>query len=141
MATNDFFEKDIILKILWRHFQKLMKKSQQEFANEIWKTQSYVNWVLNWRLHATKSQLLEFALALWMTEKEYEELIKQAKKEEFKQTTWQDLNLIPECDLNLLEDIDFEKWIDIVFKKEFWKDISEEDKKTIINFIKLIGKK
>lgn len=141
MAINDFFEKDIVLKFIWRHFQKLMKKSQQEFANDIWKTQSYVNWVLNWKLHATKTQLLEFAIALWMTEREYENLIKEAKKEEFKQTTGQSIDLIPECDLNLLENLDFEKWIDIVFKKEFWKKISEEDKKAIIDFIKYKAKK
>lgn len=139
MAQNDFFDKDIVLKIIGRHFQKLMKLSQQEFANKLWKNQSYVNQVLNWKTAVTKNQLLDFAYALWMNDDEWEELVKYAKKAEYEQTTGEKLEIIPEITMNMLEDIDFEndELLKVVMKREFGKEPTPEDIQTILSVIRM----
>lgn len=135
MAQNDFFDKDIVLKIIGRHFQKLMKLSQQEFANRLWKNQSYVNQVLNWRTAVTKSQLLDFAYALWMNDDEWEELVKHAKKAEYEQTTGEKVESWS-VDINDFDDTDLLK---CAFKKEFGKPVSDEDISKVKDFMRYLN--
>jgi hypothetical protein len=139
MALNEFFEKDIVLKYIWRHFQKIIQISQVELARKTWRTQSYVNGVLNGKLSASKGQLAEFAFALGMSHTEWRNLVKDARKEEFRHFTWIDSGTVVGLSLTSLEELEFnsEDLVRIIIRRETCRYPTDNDVKTIMDVINM----
>lgn len=138
------FNDEIFWKFLWRKIynfiiQKDIKISA--IAEILGKKQPDISNLLNGK-RTTKNidQYREIAISAGMYEKEFDNLVKEAKKAEYQETTW---DFIPDGKVNTLEEIDFdnEELLKVMFKREFWKELSNDDKEEILNFIKFKASK
>lgn len=138
------FNDEIFWKNLWRKIYNFILNKNitiSAIAEKLWKKQPDISNLLNWK-RTTKNidQYKEIALIVWMPIKDFEKLVKEAKKAEYEETTW---DFIPNWEINTLENIDFdnEELLKVMFKKEFWKDLSDHDREEILNFIKFKANK
>lgn len=114
------FDNDIFWKYLWRKIYNFILKKWWDWkvlsiANSLWKQPWNLYDLLNWkRTTSNTNSYKEIAIAWWMTENDFEELVKEAKRVEFEETTWEKIE----------KEVDFK----IAFKKEYWKELTENDK-------------
>ncbi len=78
---------------------------------------------LNWKVSWSDKLFTRICNAIWLSEREINEIFKEADKEAYKFKYWEDLNL--------LEDIDF----DVALRKEYWQELDDETIWKIKSFI------
>lgn len=138
------FNDEFFWKYVWRKVYNFLiwkNITVSSISEKLWKSQPDISNLLNWK-RTTKNldQYRDIAICGWMTDSEFQKIVKEAKKAEYEQTTW---DFIPDWKINTLEDIDFdnEELLKVMFKKEFWKDLSEHDREEILKFIKYTANK
>lgn len=114
-----------------------------DLADAMWIAQPTLSRTLNWTVTWSDKFFLRIWEAMWLSNSEMEEIFKKADLEAYKYKYWEDINIIPDWDLNTLENIDFEneELTKVLFKKPYWTELSDHDRKEIINFIKFKAKK
>ena len=97
MLKEKIVDIDIICKYLWK---KIYKYLEEKGGTVIWlaevlnKNQPYINNLLNGKRSTSNIDIYKrMALTVWMNEDEFENLLKDAKKHEFLETTWSSLDL------------------------------------------------
>jgi len=87
---------EVICKFLWKEIYKYLENKWQTItalAETIWKSQAYITDLLNGRRNTSNLEVYKkMAITLWMSEKEFNELFKEAKKYEYSVSTWDDLD-------------------------------------------------
>jgi hypothetical protein len=138
----DYFDKHNLLRIIWRKLKNLASEkdiNMTKWASNVqWLWQWDLSLILNWKKWVSSEKLIVIAEWIWIWKKELDKIVAESKKEELQIYHWQDLEIIPSCNLNTLKDLDFDdaELLKIVFKREFWKDATEEDIAEIKKFIK-----
>ena len=83
---------DAICKFLWNQIYRKLEekwKTVMWLAEQLNKSQPYISDLLNGKRNTSNLDIYKkMALTIWMTESEFEELFKQAKKYEYEVTTW-----------------------------------------------------
>ena len=120
-----------VSEFIWNNLSSLRKEKDitlDQIATWIWKAFSYLTNALNWRITANTDFFWEIAKYLWMSERKFDELVKEANKYAFEK------KFGPiEKDFNTLEDIDFE----IALSREFNdNEKAIKEVKQIIEFVK-----
>jgi len=107
-----------------------------DIAVKIWTSQPALSRNLNWKTWWSDNFFKKVWKAIWLSDKEIQEIFKKADQEEYKYKYW--VEIIPDWDINTLEWLDFDnnELAKVLMKREFWKDATEEDIKEIMNFIK-----
>lgn len=154
MSQNmDYFDKLNLLKIIGRRLKKTAESKKISigdwsdlYIDEKWKkwiAQWDLSNILNWKKWVSSEKLIQIAKAIWISQKQLDEIVKESKKDELRIYYWDDVNIIPDWNINTLENIDFdnEELMKVMFKKSFWKDLSEHDRNEILNFIKFKANK
>ncbi len=138
------FNDEFFWKYVWRKVYNFLiwkNITVSSISEKLWKSQPDISNLLNWK-RTTKNldQYRDIAICGWMTDSEFQKIVKEAKKAEYEQTTW---DFIPDGKVNTLEDIDFdnEELLKVMFKKDWLKEPTEDDIKEIMNFIKFKAKK
>lgn len=133
------FNDEVFGKFVWRKVYNFIIKKWivvSHLSKKIWKPQSYLSNLLNGR-RVTKNveQYREMATAAWMPQEEFNEIVKEARKAEFRQAMGEESN--QEMNLSTLEhlDLDDKDLIRVWMKKKFWRTPSEEE---IKRWIKLL---
>lgn len=147
MDKIDYFDKLYLLKIIWRKVRSIATKKWYTLSSwaELlkWTTHWDLSNILNWKKWISSEKLIQITSAIWITTKQLDEIVKEAKKEELRIYYWEDLEIIPNWNINTLENIDFdnEELLKVMFKREFWKELSDHDRDEILNFIKFKANK
>jgi len=142
MLQIDYFDKLQLLKIIWRKLRNIATEKWITLKKWvdlwIWLAQWDLSNILNWKKWVSSEKLIQIASAIWISQKQLDEIVKESKKDELRIYYGEDINLIPDGNLDLLEDIDFEnkELMKVMFKKPFWKELSDHDRDEILNFIK-----
>jgi transcriptional regulator with XRE-family HTH domain len=130
IVDNSFLQRYIWLKLLNR-----IKDSGQtisKIAEKLWYSQPYLSRVLSGKDTTLKRKKIEeIAFAIGLTKKELNEIIKQAKKEEYMQQFWEEL---------LLEEKSNTKNnLKSALQKQYWIQDNEalEDIENFVEYIKL----
>lgn len=83
---------DAICKFLWNQIYRKLEekwKTVMWLAEQLNKSQPYISDLLNGKRNTSNLDIYKkMALTIWITESEFEELFKQAKKYEYEVTTW-----------------------------------------------------
>ena len=100
---------DVICKYLWREIYKYLESKDQtitSLAEAIGKSQAYITDLLNGKRNTSNLEVYKkMALTIWMSEKEFNKLFKEAKKIEYSSSTWEELNQCFSLDNFKLEDL------------------------------------
>ena len=100
---------DVICKYLWREIYKYLESKDQtitSLAEAIGKSQAYITDLLNCKRNTSNLEVYKkMALTIWMSEKEFNKLFKEAKKIEYSSSTWEELNQCFSLDNFKLEDL------------------------------------
>lgn len=134
-----------IREYLGEYLEKKMKDKwfiQETLWKKIWKTWAYINQLIKWKTWTSGVYIWLFQL-LWATETEIVNLYKTSINESNNNTFGSNFNTIPNGKINTLDDIEFEneELLKVMFKREFWKELSNDDKEEILNFIKFKASK
>lgn len=146
MAIDESFDKQFFNKFLWKKL-KIVRASKnitfENLAKQVWVSYSYIVNMFNWRQIATLEKWKVIAEWLWVYEKEFDQIVREAKKAEYEQTTGTNIEIIPNWKINTLENIDFDndELLKVMFKKDYWKELSDHDRDEILNFIKFKANK
>lgn len=143
---SNFWENSDYLRsvFLWKSFKKIIEEKNitiTKIAENMNTSQPAISNVLNWKKYASDTFFTKIAKAIPLTESEIKKIFFEADKEEMKYKYGSDF--IPDWKINTLEDIDFdnEELLKVMFKKEFWKELSEHDREEILKFIKYTANK
>ena len=83
---------DAICKYLGNQIYRELEerwKTVMSLAEQLDKSQPYIIDLLNWKRNTSNLDIYKkMALTIWITEKEFEEIFKKAKKYEYEVTTW-----------------------------------------------------
>ena len=108
----------MICKYLWREIYKYLENKGQTItalAETIWKSQAYITDLLNGRRNTSNLEVYKrMAEAIWMSEKEFNNLYKEAKKYEYSVSTWDDLDNSFSLDDFKLSDLK------LALSREYW---------------------
>lgn len=100
---------EVICKYLWREIYKYLESKDQtitSLAEAIGKSQAYITDLLNGKRNTSNLEVYKkMALTIWMSEKEFNKLFKEAKKIEYSSSTWEELNQCFSLDNFKLEDL------------------------------------
>ena len=96
-------------------------------AEKMWTWHPSVINVLNWKKQASDKFFIRIWEAIWLSEKEIQDIFKKADLEKYKNKYWEDLKIDP------LEDVDFN--FDVALRKEFWNELDNETISKIKDFI------
>lgn len=95
MGKDKIIDSIFLQKYIWKYFLEKIKetwKTVSEIANKLGYSQPYVSRVLSWKDTTLKSSKIEeIWKAIGFTSKELEELIKKAKRAEFKESHWEEI--------------------------------------------------
>lgn len=142
MAVDESFDKLFFNTYLGKKFKILRGRKDitfEKLAEKVWVSYAYIVNMFNgrqiWSLEAWK----RVADGLGISEKEFNTIIKEAKKAEYEHSTWDTLNLIPEININTLEGLDLDNTdlIRVVMKREMWREPTDQDIQTILAVIKM----
>lgn len=100
----------------------------QNIADKLWVSHAYISQNMNWRKIPTDELFKKIMNAVWMASTEIKKIFQEADKEEYKYKYWEDLDLWE-------KEIDFK----IAFKKEYWKELTENDKAILDRIFKEHG--
>ena len=111
-----------VSEFIWKKLNELKKEkgvTLESISENIWKTYPYITNALNGRVNANTDFFWKIAKYLWMSEKKFDELIKEANKHAFEKKFWP---LEPKLDLldwienlNTIEDLDFEQKLENIY--------------------------
>lgn len=105
MGKDKIIDSIFLQKYIGKHFLEKIKENGQtvsEVANKLWYSQPYVSRVLSWKDTTLKaSKIEEIWKAIWFKSLELEELIKKAKRAEFKESHWEEISSISPADLKV----------------------------------------
>ena len=97
MLKEKIVDIDIICKFLWKEiYEYLVKKggTVSWLAEVLNKNQPYINNLLNGKRSTSNIDIYKrMALTVWMSESDFDNLLQDAKKYEFIETTWDSLDL------------------------------------------------
>ncbi len=147
MLQIDYFDKLQLLKIIWRKLRNIANDkwyNLTQWSNLLeWTTHGDLSNILNWKKWVSSEKLIQIASAIWISQKKLDEIVKESKKDELRIYYGEDIDIIPDWNINTLENIDFdnEELLKVMFKREFWKELSNDDKEEILNFIKFKASK
>jgi uncharacterized protein YqiB (DUF1249 family) len=100
---------EVICKYLWREIYKYLESKDQTItalAETIWKSTAYITDLLNGRRNTSNLEVYKrMALTIWMSEKKFAQLYRDAKKHEYSVSTWEDLSNTFSLDDFKLEDL------------------------------------
>lgn len=110
---------DSICKFLWSEIYAYLEKKEKTvmwLAELLNKSQPYISDLLNWRRSTSNLEIYKkMALSLWMSDNEFDELLKKARKYEYEMATWEILDENSDLLKNLkLEDLK------LALSREFW---------------------
>ncbi len=109
---------EVICKYLWREIYKYLENKGQTItalAETIWKSQAYITDLLNGRRNTSNLEVYKrMAEAIWMSEKEFNNLYKEAKKYEYSVSTWDNLDNSFSLDDFKLSDLK------LALSREYW---------------------
>ena len=109
---------DVICKYLWREIYKYLENKWQTItalAETIDKSQAYITDLLNGKRNTSNLEVYKkMALTIWMSEKEFNKLFKEAKKMEYTSSTWEELEQGLSLDDFKLEDLK------LALSREYW---------------------
>jgi hypothetical protein len=139
---RDFFNKIPLQKIICR---KLKKIAEQKWIKtwddwiEKWKEKNIkldqwdLSGIFNWKKGVASEKLIKIADTIWVTEKELEKIVAEAKMDEIRIYYWEDL---------LSKKIyTIEEALEIIAEKEWLTDEQIQEVKKAIEFEKFKGKK
>ena len=109
---------DVICKYLWREIYKYLENKWQTItalAETIDKSQAYITDLLNGKRNTSNLEVYKkMALSIWMTQKEFNKLFKEAKRIEYTSSTWEELDQWLSLDDFKLEDLK------LALSREYW---------------------
>lgn len=95
MGNEKIVDSSFLQKYIGKKFVEKIKsswKTVSEIATKLWYSQPYISRVLSWKDTTLKScKIKEIWCAIWFKNSEIEELIKEAKRAEFKETHGEDM--------------------------------------------------
>lgn len=115
---------------LWKSFKKIIEEKNitiTKIAENMNTSQPAISNVLNWKKYASDAFFTKIAKAIPLTESEIKKIFFEADKEEMKYKYGWDF--IPNEKINIDS-------INIAFKKEYWRDMTENDKKIMDKLFK-----
>jgi len=130
---REFQDSMFISQYIWNELYKRNNMSYLELSKKIQeKTWRKISWVFLWQILWGKAKwnyenLEAVALTIWLSKEEFQEIFEEAKRAEFKHTTWKDI----------ADDISIEEAIKINFRKQWIIDNEEamKDAKAVIEFL------
>ena len=109
---------EVICKYLWREIYKYLESKWQTItalAETIDKSQAYITDLLNGKRNTSNLEVYKkMALSIWMTQKEFNKLFKEAKRIEYSSSTWEELEQWLSLDDFKLEDLK------LALSREYW---------------------
>jgi len=109
---------DVICKYLWREIYKYLENKWQTItalAETIDKSQAYITDLLNGKRNTSNLEVYKkMALSIWMSQKEFNKLFKEAKRIEYTSSTWEELDQWLSLDDFKLEDLK------LALSREYW---------------------
>jgi len=136
MQSDKIVDNTFLQRYIWIQFLNKIKESGQtisSIADKLGYSQPYLSRVLNWKdTTLKKAKIEEIAYWIGFSKKELDNIIKQAKKEEYKEQFWEEI-IINSNKTN--EDINLK----VALNREYWIKDNEaiEDIENFIKYIKL----
>lgn len=135
----DYFDKLQLLKIIWRKLKKIAQEkwiTLEEWSNRgawLWKWD--ISNVMNWKKWVSTEKLIQIAWAIWVSKKQLEKIIVEAKKDELRIFYWVDVD---QTYWNLSErEYSYEELLDMMKEKE---NLSDEQTRVLSDLIKTMKK-
>lgn len=146
MLKIDFLDNTNLQVIIFRKLYKIAQDkwlTATQWAEKSNIQQADLSKVMNWKKWIIDEKMQRLLDTIWVSQRQLDEIVKEAKKDELKIYYWEDIDVIPHGKVNTLEDIDFdnEELLKVMFKKDWLKEPTEDDIKEIMNFIKFKAKK